>query len=417
MEVIVDGYPSYCSNTNNNCQFQYLIDQTPTITSLVQNGLNITITGNGFSSLPQSNTVLIGDDGSCQVIASNTTTLLCTIGRSASGMQVVRVNVGGKGYASTNGTLTVNVSLIITSFEPMTGGGGGGYLLKVYGNGFSSNTIVIIDGSVCITSETSTLSHIVCTVPPARAQNISGVVLSVIDGINTVNATSLFVYNTSSGPMISSIEPRVITMDGEVMNITGTRIGDGLAAVFIGVMNARILSSSSSHIQITLPKLPPGLYPVSISTSEGYALSPVQIEYRFYVQRVFPQIVSLYDGTDIFIHGEGLNNNVGINFRDQSNRLYPCTIVTTSSNTIHCKTVSLAKNITITADGIHPLYGSGFAWSSSRQTVEQGTLVIWKWSSPQSLNLTYNVQEASNAYTTEPSTNGFVSDSASSSGE
>ena len=412
------GYPSYCSNINNSCQFQFLVSQTPVITSVAQHGLTLTIIGNGFSSSAQSNTVLIGDNGLCRVTNANSTTLFCTIISSPSGTQVVRVNVDGKGYASCNVICTVTVPLTVTSLEPSTGGSGGGYLLTVNGTGFSLNTIVTLDGNTCTSSEVVDSSTIMCIVPPARTQNTTGVMLTIEDGGHRVNASSSFVYNTSSTLMITTINPRVVTMTGGVLNITGIGIGDNLVAVFIGVVNASIiLTSSTNLIQIVLPKLPPGLYPVRIETLTGFAQSPIQIEYQFYIQQVVPQIVSLYGGTDVYVQGKGLDNEVTVNFRDQADQLYPCEMVTNSTSTIHCRTVAFVKKITITADGVHPIYGPGFAWSTRRQAVEQGTIVTWNWSTSQSLlNLTYNVQELANAYSTEALTDGFNSGSATSFG-
>lgn len=412
------GYPSYCSNGNNSCQFQFLVDQTPVIISVVQHGLDLNITGDGFSSTTQSNTVLIGDIGLCRVTDLNTTTLLCTITSSPSGRQVVRVNVDGKGYASSTGVDTVIVPLTVTSFEPNTGASGGGYLLAVYGIGFSLKTIVTLDGNTCTSFEFVNSSMIRCIVPPARTQNTTTVMLSIEDNGQQANASSLFVYNTTSTLMITSISPRVVTMAGGVLNITGTGIGNNLVAVFIGVVNAPIiLTSSSNLIQLVLPKLPPGLYTVRVETSTGFAQSPIQIEYQFYIQQVIPQIVSLYGGTDVYLQGKGLDTGVTVNFRDQTGQLYPCEIVANSTSTIHCRTVAFVKEVTITVDGVHPTYGLGFAWSPRRQTVEQGTIVTWNWSSSQSLlNLTYNVQELANAYSTEAQPDGFSSGSATSSG-
>ncbi|CAF4425026.1 unnamed protein product, partial [Adineta steineri] len=41
VEVFVGGYPSLCSD--NTCDFQWLSSQTPTISSVTQNGMSLTI--------------------------------------------------------------------------------------------------------------------------------------------------------------------------------------------------------------------------------------------------------------------------------------------------------------------------------------------------------------------------------------
>ena len=121
--MIVGGYPSLCTG-NNTCDFQWLVSQTPSISSVTQSGMSVMITGTGFSTTLSSNNVTIGTTGSCIVTAATTTSIACTISNAPSGIYTVGVNVDGKGLASTSGSITVTIPLQITSISPTQGGAG-----------------------------------------------------------------------------------------------------------------------------------------------------------------------------------------------------------------------------------------------------------------------------------------------------
>jgi hypothetical protein len=123
VEVLVGGYPSQCVG-NGTCDFQWLISQTPSISSIAQSGMTVTITGTGFSTTPSENTVLIESADSCIVTAASTTSITCIIGNAPSGSYGLTVNVIGKGLATNTASSSVNIPLQITSFSPNQGGGG-----------------------------------------------------------------------------------------------------------------------------------------------------------------------------------------------------------------------------------------------------------------------------------------------------
>ena len=415
--MVVGGYSSYCSNPNNNCPFEFLLQQTPTMTSIVQAGTNLIISGTGFGSTGESNIVLIGDKGSCDITAANVTSIACTISNSPSGEQKVQVNVVDKGFAINNANTTVTVPLTITSFQPSEGPAGGGFILTINGTGFSADTMVLVGEQFCIDAEIAKFSFISCTAPPFTS-GTGHVNITVIDGMQSITANSVFFYNVTQTPMISSIEPDVVMMGGGLMNITGTGFGDNIGVVLIGTTNALILSSSSNQIQINLPKLPPGRYPITVKTSAGVALSPVPIEYQFYIQAIVPQVGSLNGGNEIDVFGQGFDNLTSINLRDENNRTYPCEVMTVSSDRIRCRTSSSAQERTITANGTYPDYGFGSAWSPARAIIEPGTRITWNWNGSDSTrNRTYRVQQVVNAYSTDSVTNGFDSGPATAIGE
>lgn len=123
MEVFVGGYPSQCSN-NNACDYQWLTTQTPSISSITQSDMVLTITGTGFSTTTSSNAVIIGTLGTCIIISTTTTSLTCNITDAPSGNYSVQVNVADKGFAMDSSSFIVIIPLEIISILPTQGGAG-----------------------------------------------------------------------------------------------------------------------------------------------------------------------------------------------------------------------------------------------------------------------------------------------------
>lgn len=121
--MIVGGYAAKCGNITA-CNFQWSSNQTPTVSSVAQNGSILNIIGTGFSTIINLNTVTIGAVGRCNVTAATSTSLSCTILTAPAGAQTVRVNVDGKGLATSVSIITANVPLQVTSISPTQGGAG-----------------------------------------------------------------------------------------------------------------------------------------------------------------------------------------------------------------------------------------------------------------------------------------------------
>ncbi|CAF3925163.1 unnamed protein product [Rotaria sp. Silwood2] len=417
VEVFVGGYLSKCANTNNSCQFEWSLIQTPTVSSIVQSGMTLSITGTDFSTVLDDNIVLIDVINSCIVTAATSTSITCTIDNAPSGTYTLSVNVVGKGLASNSANLTVTIPLQIASFSPSQGGAGGGYLLTIMGTGFSLTTVVTVDNNLCSNAQITNFSLITCIVPATTAISNQQVVVSVIVESNIVNASSLFTYDITNTPNIWSISPTLVTMTPGQLTIVGNLFGNTSVSVSVGSINAAVISTTSTQIVANLPYLPPGRYPIMVSTMNGFARPPVYIEYYFYVQQVSPQVGSLYGGTDVYVQGEGFDNSTSITFCDSNNRQMPCKIISVQSSLIHCQTTPAVPEMIITSNGVDPTYGTGFAWSPQYATVQQGALVTWQWGSSALLSsLKYKVQQVANAYATEPLSNGFDSGTATSSG-
>lgn len=416
VEVLVGGYASRCVNTNNSCSYQWLSGQTPTITSISQTGMSLSITGTGFGT----NTILIGGIDACVVTSSSSTSITCTINNAPSGIYAINVNVQEKGLALKSNNFTVTIPLQVSSMTPIRGGAGGGYTLTVIGTGFSSSSQVTIDNNPCTNVQVTNYSTIMCVVPAtASLVNRSSIVL-VIDGSNVANASSLFTYDVTNTPNILSISPTTVTLNPGQLIINGSSFGTSGISVFIGSTPASLISYSNNQIIVQLPSLEPGRYLVSVSTGNGYARPPIYLEYVFYIKQVTPQVGSLFGGTNVYIHGEGFNNSTNVTFYDETNaREILCnTVAVLQSNLIHCRTAPGVPQVTITSNGADPTYGTGFAWSPQFATVQRGANVTWQWGSSALLTtLAYKVQQVANAYATDPLVNGFDSGVATASGK
>ncbi len=277
--------------------------------------------------------------------------------------------------------------------------------------------MVTVDGNTCSNPQISIFSSITCIVPPTTALTNRQVSVSVIDGSSTANASSQFTYNVTNTPTITSISPNVVTMSGGQLTIIGTLFSTSSIFVLIGTTSATIVSASTTQIVVTLPSLAPGLYPVFVSTANGFARPSFEIEYQFYVQAVSPQVGSLYGGTDVYVQGQGFDNSTTVNFTSNSTEI-PCNVVSFQSTQIHCQTTSAAPQVNITSNGVDPVYGAGFAWSPQYATVQQGAIVNWQWGSSALLSsINYKVQQVANGYATQALSGGFDSGAASSSGK
>jgi hypothetical protein len=291
--------------------------------------------------------------------------------------------------------------------------------MTLIGTGFSSSSVVTIDSNLCADFKMSNFSYITCTVPPTTAVNNTQTLVAVIDGSYSVNASTQFTYNVTDTPSITSVDPSVLTIYGGQLTINGINFGTDSILVFVGTMKATVTSISSTQILAILPSLAPGIYPLRVSATNGYARPLMQIEYRFYVQNISPQIGSLYGGSDVYIQGEGFDNSSVVTFiDDNNNNNASCTIISIQSNQIHCQTTPAISRFIISSNGTDPIYGSGFAWTPQYVTVEQGTIVEWQWSTSALLStLAYKVQQVANGYDTVPLLDGFDSGVASSSGK
>ena len=277
--------------------------------------------------------------------------------------------------------------------------------------------MVTVDGNPCTNPTVINFSLISCTVPPTAVQSNAQVSVAVTSGSSTQASSTLFTYDVTNTPFISSSSPSAVTMAGGQLTIVGTNFGSSFVTVYIGSTKANVRSLSSTQIVADLPSIAPGLYPILVSTANGYARPAIKIEYRFYLQSVSPKVGSLYGGSRVYVQGVGFDNTTTVSFTDGTNSI-PCNVLSVQSDQIQCQTGATAPRVVISANGVDPVNGPGFAWSPQYATVQEGAVVEWKWGSSALLtSLAYRVQQVANGYSTTPSSGGFDSGNATASGK
>ena len=286
---------------------------------------------------------------------------------------------------------------------------GGGYQLTIVGSGFSSSSVVTVDNSACTNSVVSNFTSITCTVPASSVVSNTAVSVVVNSGTSSVTAPIQFTYNVANTPTIGSTVPNFLTVAGGTLTITGTNFGTGSITVSIGTTGATVRSSSPTQIVAILPALAPGIYPLSVMTSNGRARPERSIEYRLYVQNISPRVGSIYGGSDVYVQGEGFDSSTTVSFTDGSSSV-ACQVVSFQSNQIYCQTAPAAPRVIISSNGVDPTYGTGFAWTPQFATVQQGAVVEWQWGGSDLLSsLNYKVQEVATGSSTTPLAGGFDS--------
>ena len=152
----------------NICDFVWEQSSTPTITNInTSNMSNIIITGTGFDSIQiQNNQVMLGNVWPCSITQASSTQITCTpYPFTPVGTYTFSLNVASKGYANiTSVNMTLTFPLVVKSLSPTMSGTGGGVLVSIEGEGFSQDTLVLIDNSLC-SLVTFNYSFVTCLTP------------------------------------------------------------------------------------------------------------------------------------------------------------------------------------------------------------------------------------------------------------
>ncbi|XP_078617899.1 fibrocystin-L-like [Branchiostoma floridae x Branchiostoma japonicum] len=416
VQVTINGVPSACAG---NCSFEWRAENTPSVTGVTPSegslhaGTSITISGSGFLPNTDNNTVTIGGVA-CEITAAAEGEISCDVQENSGGSHVVTVVVDGKGLAShSNGTFMFTYTADISSISPTSGSPGGGMQLTISGHGFGQDYVPYVGGRPCAVVDI-TYTDITCTTPSAPSPGNATV--TVYQGANqTLTSPENFEYDASLTPTIISLSSNVATVNGgDVVVISGTNFGSAASsddAVKIGDAAAEILSYSDTEVNISLPALGPGSYPVRLFVN-GSGFADVKthnitgIRYALKVTNVVPRSGSFLGGTRVIIAGEGFStDNTTVTIGDVS-----CDVTSVTYTRIECVTASVAKVHQVDNMGSHPTYGRGYAWSSTPLDIHPGDTVRWRWNTPGSATgVGYLVQQTASPSDTDYDGQGFRS--------
>lgn len=357
---MVNGVPSSCSH--RNCTFTF--KQYSTLTSITPKhgtaGSNLTLTGNGFSTKCQDNSVMIGG-GDCHVTACTSTTIQCTAGHLEGGLSDVAVQVKGVGFAEhVNGEITFKQDITIATVQPIKGSSMGGTHVTITGSGFARNKSrvnVIIGGSQCVVTNTSLL-EITCITSQSTV-NKADIKVQVHDGIGSLSSGYQYDSGPDTTPVIATIGPSLtqsVAGGGYLEITTSNSLGWSLGtSVLIGSTTCNIIQYYSTYIKCTIPALFPGNYDVMVHVpGKGYASFsgrlPV-IKSILEITDVFPRQGSLFGGTRITIRGQGFSDKPDDHVvkLDDVN----CDVRSSQANQIVCITRESSKVHVVDNSGTH----------------------------------------------------------------
>ncbi|KAM4704928.1 fibrocystin-L [Rhinophrynus dorsalis] len=384
VEVYINGIPSKCSG---NCGYKWSTSLTPVI-----EGINVTgespnqvliINGTGFSNSTDNDTtfVIIGNVN-CTIVTITADEIRCLIQPASAGTFPVKVYIAEAGFAvSSRDNITFTYPVTISAVSPSSGSIAGGTLVTILGSGFSGQSNVQIGSSNC-TVLFANLSLIQCRTEAGTEGYVD--VIANTNGCNAILRES-FSYNSSYTPIITEISSNKSSVLGNtILTIYGVNFinqptNDG---VLIGNKSCQIIEWNPTNITCNLPSHAPGTYRILVLVENwGFASfrmsDQASIEYVLEVTNIFPRYGSLYGGARITLTGSGFStdlekNEVQIGF-------IPCSVISSSENKLTCDLQKPGKVFTVTNNGKHPVYGTGYAWSPSRLDILVGDTVVWQW--------------------------------------
>ena len=368
--------------------FTYATCATPMVTSITPSNATvqdvITITGQGFSTIPEMNTVMIGENYTCSAINASDASFSCLLDPSALlpinqklaiKITIVLVKISiefefkrsidatpyGNGIALFNINSEDDKHIVIyptfTNFTPITGSVQGGLDLHILGTGFDDDTIVRIGNSSCVI-EFLNYSSITCTVPMLDSDMIMNEypadIVVTTNGANAICTLSqcTFVYSKSDTPIIYDIFPRSFFGDSLSINLLfNSSLPPLPVTVTVGMYPCVVTDASNINISITCTFNPieAGLYTVRIITPVGEAMfssSPVVFSEAQLVS-LTPTIGGAEGGNTITISGYGFSSKISNNtvlFGTQ-----PCHIIYSNYSTVQCvaPSGSMGDNVTV----------------------------------------------------------------------
>ena len=355
---------------NSTCQgelfpevvtFTYATCATPMVTSITPLSATvqdvITITGQGFSTIPEMNTVTIGGNYTCSVINASETSISCLLDPSGilpiNKPVPVEVNVLSAGNALITIDKLENKSVTflsnVASFVPTIGSLQGGLNLSISGSGFDSYTMVTVGGNECPITYLDYF-NIVCTIQAFGEDSITdeyqAEIVVITHGIQSTCEVSdcTFNYSTSHTPVVTEVYPT--NFYGDTTTSIELSFNDSLPPspinVMIGMYPCEVTNStndtSSSSLTCIFDTIEAGSYTIKVVTSFGEAVfsSSPMVTSEGEVTSITPATGSTEGGTILTISGYGFSSQMSNNVVLIGN--LSCQIIYSNYSTIQCIT-------------------------------------------------------------------------------
>ena len=339
--------------------FTYSIDATPVVTGITPLYANIqdeiTISGQGFSTISTMNTIVIGDNYTCSITNASETSISCLLDPSSmlpiNKPLSVEVNIQDVGNALIAINTVENRSMtfhpIVANFTPKIGSFQGGLNLFITGSGFDNYTSVIIDGNEC-PIEYLDYFNIVCMIQAFDGDNVTDEYSAKIEittnGMQAICTLDFctFDYSASYTPVVVDVYPT--SFYGDFETSIEISFNDSLPPlpvnVTIGMYPCEVtdVSNITSSINCTFDPIEAGSYSITVVASIGaaaFSSSPV-VTSEGGIASITPTTGSIEGGTILTISGYGFSSQTSSNIVYIGSQ--PCRIIYSNYSTIQCVT-------------------------------------------------------------------------------
>ncbi|KAK0070514.1 fibrocystin-L [Biomphalaria pfeifferi] len=299
-------FPASCDPSA--CMFSTSDDLTAIVTDIVPAEIKdestvLTIFGSSFNTTAENLKVLIGGQDCPIKDVENSTQFTCTLGRLPVGAHKIKVYVDSNGLAFTTKIVTSKAVASISS--PSDTGIYGGALMVIDGNGFTQQTSVKMDSTVCSIVNIS-LSQVKCILP-AHAEG--SIPVSIISNNVQYSPLSLS-YSQTSTPKVTSIRPDSGQSNTEI-TITGTGFDSPVAGAtpevkIGGVACTSVRNTSATSITCTTGPQNTGVFGVQVFVEQkGFSNIDKQFTYQLSPFTISPSQGSTNGGQLVTLTGSG----------------------------------------------------------------------------------------------------------------
>jgi hypothetical protein len=209
---------------------------------------------------------------------------------------------------------------VVNTVEPSMMQSTGGIWISLYGSNFVENMMCIINGFINAARYISDAT-IQCLTPTINISKAQYIPLSLSgNSQNNQNSTSLLALYFYPPPSVINLS-RTYGYKNSILDITLTNIilSPSLTCKFSNQLGK--CSYDSSILSCTIPDLPPGPSPISISINgiEFISAGSIQILSKILVSSLFPQYSLLQGNTLITISASNILNSTSISCKFEAN--------------------------------------------------------------------------------------------------
>ncbi|XP_038628903.1 fibrocystin [Tachyglossus aculeatus] len=344
--VRVNDIPAHCAGS---CSFQYLGESTPRVSTVeyqLEDGLHLMafITGSGFPAVREDVRVSVSQRN-CDVTFANRSHVTCRMEALPVGEHRVQVLVKPTGlaiHARGGDAIYLSIKPRLRAVEPSSSSEIGGRWVTLRGTSLEGVSVILIGSQPCpIRNTTISSLSIQCRLPP-RGDDGPTVNVTIISGNQSAVFPDAVTYSLSLNPLVLSLSRNTSNTAGDQTLFIRTssleEYTDLDVQVYVGGDPAWVREQVPEGLYVTLPPLPSGWHPVSV-TMNGVRIGSdgidLQIQYLLEVFSIDPCCGSLLGGTILTVSGLGFSEDpalISVSLSSQA-----CDILRSTEDTIWCQ--------------------------------------------------------------------------------